>query len=433
MSTQERGERSAIDKNDKKLILMSPDLGRSYEENFFLFSERALYLRNKLLLTNKSTVAGGRIITEELAIELRVTIFGTAACPPRGEWIRSPLLMRPPDLPFAYGLMGPRNSTRSLLTGLQAYIIKWILFDSRPPSMNKKSAEPPESHLRISEALQEEVLWRVCSDVIWRCGAQSGSDNKAVVALPTDTTYVYNNLKYYQDGVTEKLQLFELKNLEELQIFLKRYLYIFQGDGGALLLLYAMVLTRGCANIKKDLDGKLNYLLSAQPEGSLNLTMLVITGRATPYLHNGIVYDGDEDNYALPQFGVLSRSPVGFLLWQEGLDNRLSVLTKQLPGSRLKTPAFPIWITNSSGHFGVLFNTNRELLKNYQAEKRFDIHYYTCGGCYVALNVDTRVESQVTVCKDDLHTTTLEKLIHTKWQDATITWSVTNSKIDDSS
>ncbi|KPI99133.1 Protein FAM188B [Papilio xuthus] len=404
MITQKRGERSAIDKNDKKFLLLSPDLGRTYEE-------RTLYLRNKLH-ANKSIVAGGRIITEELAIELRVTIFGTAACPPRGEWIRSPLIMRPPDQAFAYGLIGQRNSTRALLTGLQAYILKWILFDSRPPTMDKKSAEPPESQLRISEALQEEVSWRVCSDVIWQCGAQSGSDGKAVVALPTETTYVYNNLKYYQDGVTEK----------------------FQGDGGsgALLMLYAMVLTRGCPNIKKDLDGKLNYLLSAQPEGSLNLTMLVITGRATPYLHNGVVYVGDEDNYALPQFGVLSRSPVGFLLWHEGLDNRLSALTKQHPGSRLKTPAFPIWITCSSGHFGVLFNTNRELLKNYQAEKRFDIHYYTCGGCYVALNIDTRVGIQASVYKDDLHTTPLEKLIHTKWQDATITWTAIKSKIGDS-
>ncbi|XP_013148449.1 PREDICTED: protein FAM188B2-like [Papilio polytes] len=409
MTTQKRGDRSSIDKNDKKLLLLSPDLGRSYE--------------------------GGRIITEELAIELRITIFGTAACPPRGEWIRSPLLMRPPDQTFAYGLMGPRNSTRSLLTGLQAYIIKWILFDSRPPSMDKKSAEPPESYLRISEALQEEALWRICSDVIWRCGSQSGSESKAVVALPTDTTYVYNSLKYYQDGVTEKLQLFELESLEELQIFIKRNLYLFQGDGGAgaLLLLYAMVLTRGCANIKKDLDGKLNYLVSAQPEGSLNVSMLVITGRATPYLHNGVVYVGDEDNYALPQFGVLARSSVGFLLWHEGLDNRLSALTKQHPGSRLKTPAFPIWITCSSGHFGVLFNTNRELLKNYQAEKRFDIHFYTCGGCYVPLSIDTRVQSQATARKDDLHTTPLEKLIHTKWQDATITWAATNNKIGDSS
>lgn len=32
-------------------------------------------------------------------------------------------------------------------------------------------------------------------------------------------------------------------------------------------------------------------------EGSLNIVMLLLTGRATPYLHNGVIYVGDEDHY----------------------------------------------------------------------------------------------------------------------------------------
>lgn len=50
-------------------------------------------------------------------------------------------------------------------------------------------------------------------------------------------------------------------------------------------------------SIKKDLDGKLAYLVSAHVEGSLNVVTLLLTGRATPYLHNGVVYVGDEDHY----------------------------------------------------------------------------------------------------------------------------------------
>lgn len=49
-------------------------------------------------------------------------------------------------------------------------------------------------------------------------------------------------------------------------------------------------------------------------EGSLNIVTLLLTGRATPYLHNGVVYVGDEDHYALPQFGILSRAAVGLLV-----------------------------------------------------------------------------------------------------------------------
>lgn len=73
-----------------------------------------------------------------------MTTFGTAACPPRGEWIHSPLVLRAPDQPLAYGLAAPRNGTRSLLSGLQAHLIKWLLFDSRPMTKDNKATEPPE-------------------------------------------------------------------------------------------------------------------------------------------------------------------------------------------------------------------------------------------------------------------------------------------------
>lgn len=34
-------------------------------------------------------------------------------------------------------------------------------------------------------------------------------------------------------------------------------------------------------------------------EGSLNIVTLLLAGRATPYLHNGVVYVGDEDHYVI--------------------------------------------------------------------------------------------------------------------------------------
>ncbi|CAG9108374.1 unnamed protein product [Plutella xylostella] len=310
----------------------------------------------------------------------------------------------------------------------------------------------------VTEKRQHEALWRACSEVIWRCGGggPAGGEPRAVVALPSDNVYVQHSSVYYQDGVTEKLHLFEFKNLEDLQIFIKRYLYLFMTEegSGALLLLYSAILSRGCENIKKDLDGKLNYLLSANVEGSLNVVTLLLTGRATPYLHNGVVYVGDEDHYvctmylfvelltggqrggvsergeaaedhyAMPQFGVLARSPVGLLVWYGGEDGVKNNANRQHPGSRLKTPAMPVWVTCCSGHFGVLFNTNRELLRNYHAERRFDIQYYTCGGCHVMLNVDTRAQEEPSAGRsDDISATPLEKLIHTKWQDAKITWT----------
>jgi ubiquitin carboxyl-terminal hydrolase MINDY-3/4 len=37
------------------------------------------------------------------------------------------------------------------------------------------------------------------------------------------------------------------------------------------------------------------------------------------------------------------------------------------------------------GHFGIIFNSNRELLRNYHAEKRFELHHYTAAGCFVSM------------------------------------------------
>lgn len=68
---------------------------------------------------------------------------------------------------------------------------------------------------------------------------------------------------------------------------------------------------------------------------------------------------------AVPRWGVLSRSEVGILVYEgDGTE------ADKQPGSRLKTPSLPIWLTLCQGHFGVLFNTNRELLRNYHAERR---------------------------------------------------------------
>lgn len=42
-----------------------------------------------------------------------------------------------------------------------------------------------------------------------------------------------------------------------------------------------------------DLDGpKGTYLMGTNEEGSLNIVTLLLTGRATPYLHNGVIYSG---------------------------------------------------------------------------------------------------------------------------------------------
>lgn len=176
------------------------------------------------------------------------------------------------------------------------------------------------------------------------------------------------------------------------------------------------------------------------------------------YVHDFIKYK----NFlkALPQFGILARSVIGLLIL-ENESQASSILSRQPGnvinrlnkhecrekpfnkllitidyyfiklGSRLKTPALPIWISSCCGHYGVMFNSNRELLRNYHAEKRFELHYYTCAGNYMVMTIDNRSQfdndiasnnaSNSNVSRDDGITSLVSRLIHTKWADAKIT------------
>jgi hypothetical protein len=46
-----------------------------------------------------------------------------------------------------------------------------------------------------------------------------------------------------------------------------------------------------------DMDDEKACLVAGAEEGSHCIVTLLLAGRATPYLHNGVVYVGDEDHY----------------------------------------------------------------------------------------------------------------------------------------
>ncbi|XP_023711806.1 inactive ubiquitin carboxyl-terminal hydrolase MINDY-4B isoform X5 [Cryptotermes secundus] len=393
----------------------------SYQlQELIKFRQRVIYPRNARVMSQRNPVIGGTPITEELAAELRQVVFGCSVSAPKHEWLRTGLVFRDSDQELGYGLKSPRNGTRGLLSVVQGHIIKHLLFEKRGKDQHPR----PDMMLKPSRIRQIEALWTAIADILWRIGEKS----KCSVVLPQDLVHVPHSHKYLQDGITEKLNIFEFTDLEDLQIFIKRHIYIFEDDPGpgALLVLYSAILTRGTHKVKTDMDNEKAFLMAGAEEGSHCIVTLLLTGRATPYLHNGVVYVGDEDHYAMPQFGILSRSEVGFLVWDECPDGKVE--ESRQPGSRLKTPSLPVWVSLCAGHYGVLFNTNRELLRNYHAERRFDLHYYTCGGSHSLLTVDTRYNEDE-VCgkqagREDFSTAPpLEKLIHTKWEDAHVRWT----------
>ncbi|XP_068976530.1 inactive ubiquitin carboxyl-terminal hydrolase MINDY-4B isoform X3 [Bombus flavifrons] len=352
---------------------------RSEKPVYLRQKEKIIYPRSTRTLV-KTAVIGGKPIEEKICMTLRTLVFGSCASPPRPEWARTGFTLRPYGQSLAFGLRAPRNTTRGLVTVVQATMLKHFLFKCN----RQDTHASPESMLKPSYDRQIDVLTLTIAEIIWRCAGgfavqstgyspnQSVTGNanapRAVVVLPQETPYVQHSVQYFQDGLTETLHLFEFDSLGDLEIFIKRYLYLFQDEGGpgAKLLLYSAVLSRGLSKVQADLEDPKGSILSGCPEeGPISVVILSLTGRASPHLHNGVLHVGDENTYAIPQWGVLVRSEVGFLV-HEG-DGQLN---KQ-PGSRLKTPNLPIWVTLCHGHHGVLFNTNRELLRNYHAERRW--------------------------------------------------------------
>ena len=84
-------------------------------------------------------------------------------------------------------------------------------------------------------------------------------------------------------------------------------------------------------------------------------------------------------------------------------------------GSRLKTPVYPIWVCIATDNTGVLFSTDRELMRDYRAENHFQLHYYTSShhqtsAVVLAVNTKTKDPND----EDATGLPLLEKIIRTK-------------------
>nr|NP_648447.2 uncharacterized protein Dmel_CG14142, isoform B [Drosophila melanogaster]AAF50083.2 uncharacterized protein Dmel_CG14142, isoform B [Drosophila melanogaster] len=332
---------------------------------------------------------GGTPITAELATDLRNLVFGTAAIPMRAEWLQTSFVFGAPKEELAYGLRSPRNATRGLLSVVQGFVLKYLLF-ARKTSRVASLTDP----LLATADMQREALFCALLEIL-RTISDKG---KVTMVLPSeDEVFVDHSACYFHDSVTEKLYVFTLSPNDELEYFLKRNFKYFTEEEtpGTLLFLYSAVLTRSMGKVRTDLDSAKSTPLTSSnhEEGSLMIVTLLLTGRATPYIHNGVVNVGDESSYAVPQYGVLKRCMIGLLLWDIESASAAVNQSRQ-PGSRLKTPNYPIWITSCTGHFGVIFNKNPDLLRNYHAESRFDVNYYSCSGHQILMTIDNRTYNE---------------------------------------
>lgn len=170
-------------------------------------------------------------------------VFGSASAPPRGEWTRTGITFAHiTQDPHPFGLKCPKNATRGLTSVIQAFLIKFFIFDNRP----KEKSVPLEKLLKPTEADQVCALWNSIAEILWNVGEKT----KTIVCLPGDVPHISHSHQYFQDNITEKvcddidylrnltkiyffkLYVYEFNKLEDLQIFIKRYIFFFTDDPG---------------------------------------------------------------------------------------------------------------------------------------------------------------------------------------------------------
>ncbi|XP_046453708.1 inactive ubiquitin carboxyl-terminal hydrolase MINDY-4B-like [Daphnia pulex] len=369
----------------------------------------------------------GKSITEDVAVALRQVVFGQCPASVRPEFFNQGpgLVFREHGHPLAYGLSITNPSTlpmmRAILMTIQAQILRTLLFDSAILKL-PKTCNPL---MPTTVTIQQEALAYAIANIIWK----SGNEQSATLCLPQpNVVHIVGSPQFNEDGLTEKLQLCQMNRIEELHHTIRRNIHVFQEDPGpaVMLILYSAILTRGINQVTEDMgkpsggDGILTPMKSLMSiNGSIMFgpISLFLLGRASPYLHNGVQYQDDGDSRT-EETGVLIRSPIGLLLW---MGNEAKTAAYNV-GSRFKTPTVPIWVVVASENSGVLFGEDKGLLRDHQAENRFQLHYHTSTFHQqnpVILKINNRVRDDSSA---DAPIPPLERILRTKWGDARLDW-----------
>ncbi|XP_055511750.1 ubiquitin carboxyl-terminal hydrolase MINDY-3 isoform X1 [Leucoraja erinacea] len=136
---------------------------------------------------------------------------------------------------------------------------------------------------------------------------------------------------------------------------------------GVLLFLYSVILTKGIANIRNEIEDAAEPLIDpVYGHGSQSLINLLLTGYAVLN-----VWDGDRECSGMKLHGVRNQAAIGFLTLMESL--RYCKV-----GTYLKSPKFPVWILGSETHLTVFFAKERCRKARKNTEKIYEDFATTC-------------------------------------------------------
>ncbi|XP_025874883.2 probable ubiquitin carboxyl-terminal hydrolase MINDY-4 isoform X2 [Vulpes vulpes] len=366
--------------------------------------------REEVILSPVPTMLKLQIVSKPMdlsvAKDIKTLLFGSSFCCFNEEWKLQSFSFSD-KASLKYGIVQNKGGPCGVLAAVQGCVLQKLLFEGDSKADGVRQLQP-------SNARRTHCLALAIADMVWRAGGRE----RAVITLASGTQHFSPTGKYKADGVLETLTLHSLTCYEELVTFLQQSIHQFEaGPYGCILLTLSAILSRSTELVRQDFDIPTSHLIGAHGYCTQELVNLLLTGKAVSNVFNDVVeLDSGNGNITLLK-GIAARSDIGFL----SLFEHYNVCQV---GCFLKTPRFPIWVVCSESHFSVLFSLQLELLRDWRAERLFDLYYYDGLANQqeqIRLTVDTT--QTVPEDKDNDLIPPLELCIRTRWKGALVNWN----------
>ncbi|KAG1680841.1 Inactive ubiquitin carboxyl-terminal hydrolase MINDY-4B [Nymphon striatum] len=228
----------------------------------------------------------------ETALNLRQTIFGQSNFVTGLEWLKSGFKFRK-EHNFSFGLDVKKANLKAPMMCVQAYILKHLFFAPQNKGRSHYYNGPEEDHtsIRITEPRYSQAKKSVDSCHYRHHLEIQGRSKQLRVGIPHEETYIQPQSTYQPDGITEQIKLFTFEDYKRLQKFISE-------NSEARGLVWRVSSTFASRVDETEYQALVNLLL---------------TGVATPFIHNGKILEGN--THARSLNGIISRSEFGFLIW----------------------------------------------------------------------------------------------------------------------
>ncbi|XP_071811493.1 ubiquitin carboxyl-terminal hydrolase MINDY-3-like isoform X2 [Apostichopus japonicus] len=273
------------------------------------------------------------------------------------------------DEPMA--LLQREGGPCAIIAPLQAFILKNLLF----------SGDPKEHWRQIEEDRKAILLQSIVE--IFHSVRGNNSTPFILVGHKDKQDLTIESVAAQSDGQSVdsatfhgNLRVNNYGNTEDVYEALSSCLHYFTEDGGVLIFIYSIILTKGIDTIKAEMQDPTEPLIDGTfGHGSQSLTNLMLTGRAVSN-----VFDLEKDISGFKMQGISQQSEVGFLTLLENL--RYCEV-----GSFLKCCRCPIWLLGSETHLTIFFTRELSLVAPetiYEHARRIFSNYDTEGSGFIS-------------------------------------------------